>query len=395
MAAAPSAPTADREGDALLPAGLRDLLPEEAGLEAHVIATLLARFAAQGYERVAPPLVEFESGLLAGLGAAHAAQVFRLMDPVSQRMMGLAADMTPQVVRIATTRLARAPRPLRLSYAGQVVRVRGTQLRPERQFGQVGAELIGAEGIEADAEAILLAAESLAAVGVAGLSIDIAMPPLVPQLGRALALPEPQSTALREALDRKDAAAVAAAAGPAHGDLFLGLLRAAGPAQRAVAALQALRLPGQAALEAAALAALVDRILAAAPHATFTVDPVEFRGFAYEEGVAFTLFARGVRGELGRGGRYRAGGEPATGFTIFTDTLLRAVPPLPAPRRVYVPLGAPLDAARRLRAEGWTTIAGMAVEPDARDQSEAARRLGCDHIWRDGAPRPLAPASAT
>ena len=100
-------------------------------------------FAAHGYQRVKPPLLEFEDSLLAGSGAAVAEQTFRLMDPDSQRMMGLRADTTPQVARIATTRLADAPRPLRLSYAGQCLRVRGTQLAPDRQIAQAGIELIG------------------------------------------------------------------------------------------------------------------------------------------------------------------------------------------------------------------------------------------------------------
>ena len=108
--------------------------------------------ASHGYERVKPPLVEFEENLLSGAGAAMAQDTFRLMDPISQRMIGLRADMTPQVARIAATRLANAPRPLRLCYAGQVLRVKGSELRPERQVGQVGAELIGADAAAADVE---------------------------------------------------------------------------------------------------------------------------------------------------------------------------------------------------------------------------------------------------
>ena len=102
----------------LLPAGLEDLLPPDSAFEAGVMERLLACFGGYGYERVKPPLVEFEENLLKGSGAATASEIFRLMDPVSQRMMGVRADMTMQVARIAQTRLARAPRPLRLSYAG-------------------------------------------------------------------------------------------------------------------------------------------------------------------------------------------------------------------------------------------------------------------------------------
>ena len=124
-------------------------------------------------------------------------------------MMGLRADMTLQVARIARSRLAAAPRPLRLAYAGQVLRVRGTQLRPERQFAQVGAELIGGAQPAADAEAALLAVEALQAVGVDRLALDLTVPTLVPALLGALAVDGGAATALRHALDRKDAAAVA------------------------------------------------------------------------------------------------------------------------------------------------------------------------------------------
>src|SRR5579864_688084 len=139
----------ERLHPALLPQGLRDLLPPDAAIEAGVVARQMAVLAGHGYERVKPPLVEFENNLLAGAGAAMAKETFRLMDPVSQRMIGVRADMTPQVARIAMTRLKNAERPLRLCYAGQVLRVKGGQIRAERQVGQVGAELIGSDAIAA------------------------------------------------------------------------------------------------------------------------------------------------------------------------------------------------------------------------------------------------------
>src|SRR5579862_8385767 len=156
---------------ALLPAGLRDLLPPDAAIEAAVVERLMAVLASHGYERVKPPLLEFETSLLGGSGAAMAQETFRLMDPVSRRMIGIRADMTLQIARIAASRLIKSPRPLRLAYAGQVLRVHGTQLRPERQFGQIGAELIGSDAQVADAEVIGLAAETLAAIGVSSVSI--------------------------------------------------------------------------------------------------------------------------------------------------------------------------------------------------------------------------------
>src|SRR6266567_4208427 len=198
---------------ALLPLGLRDLLPPDAAAEALAVGRMMAVLESHGYQRVKPPLVEFEESLLSGPGAAMASETFRLMDPVSHRMIGLRADMTPQVARIAATRLKNAARPLRLSYAGQVLRIKGGQLRPERQIGQVGAELIGADGAAADVEAIALAAEALAGLGITG----------------------KQSEVIRAALDHKDAAKLAEAAGAAT-PLLGKLLAAAGPAKTALAA---------------------------------------------------------------------------------------------------------------------------------------------------------------
>src|ERR1700710_2560727 len=143
---------------ALLPAGLRDLLPPDAETEASAVEALMTVFAAHGYQRVKPPLLEFEDSLLAGSGIAVADQTFRLMDPDSQRMMGLRADTTPQVARIATTRLTGAPRPLRLSYAGQCLRVRGSQLAPDRQGGPGGIWVVGGDRPRADAETVVVAA---------------------------------------------------------------------------------------------------------------------------------------------------------------------------------------------------------------------------------------------
>src|SRR4051812_18614327 len=209
----------DAPHPALLPAGLYDLLPPEAEIEAAVTGRLIGVLASHGYERVKPPLVEFEETLLSGAGSAMASDTFRTMDPISHRMVALRADMTPQIARIAATRLPHRPRPLRLSYAGQVLRVRATQMRPERQFGEVGAELIGAAGPVADVEAIAVAWEALTAVGVPHLSVDITLPTLVPAIAEAYGIAGERAASLRAALDRKDVAAVARVAGEAGAEL--------------------------------------------------------------------------------------------------------------------------------------------------------------------------------
>ena len=364
----------------LLPNGLRDALPPEAGAEARAINSLLNVFHANAYDRVEPPMVEFEQSLLDGPGRAVSPQTFRLMDPVSQRMMGLRADITPQIARIAASRLAQAPRPLRLSYAGQVLRVRGNQLRPERQFTQVGVELIGAPVPSGDVEVVVLAAESLSAVGVLEISIDLSMPTLVPIICQDLGLAEDGARRARIALDRKDPAALAGFSDEAR-LLLIGLLDAAGPADQAIAALDALPLSDQANAMCAELVETVDRVSAAAPALGLTVDPVEFRGMEYQTGVSFTIFTPQVRSEIGRGGRYELNtGESATGFTLFMDVLVRSLPDAGAGYLAYLPYGTSPQVAARIRGDGWRTLQALSLEGDT---SAEARRLKCSHMLKE------------
>jgi ATP phosphoribosyltransferase regulatory subunit len=382
---------------ALLPHGLRDILPPDARIEADTVERLMAILGQHGYDRVKPPLVEFESSLLDGPGAAMAQETFRLMDPISHRMIAVRADMTLQIARIATTRLVKSPRPLRLSYAGQVLRVRGSQLRPERQVGQVGAELIGSPAPEADAEVVALAAEALNAVGVPGLSVDLTLPVLVPAVLQALGVEGRAAEQLRDALDRKDAAAIADVGGPSAAILGA-LMAAAGPADRTLQAIKAIKLPEAASAQVTALTEIVRLIRLRAPDLMLTIDPVENRGFEYHTGVSFTIFGRNIRGELGRGGRYVAGGyqaetgyakrmppepQPSTGFTLYTDTVLRAIVFGPQPPRVLLPLGTEHVTGADLRSAGWVTVAALESVADA---TAEARRLGCTHVLIDGKP---------
>jgi ATP phosphoribosyltransferase regulatory subunit len=373
----------DNDHKGLLPAGLGDMLPPQAAQEARTVESLMERLGAHGYERVKPPLIEFEESLLAGAGQGMASQTFRLMDPVSQRMMGLRTDMTLQVARIAGSRLKDAPRPLRLSYAGQVLRVKGTQLRPERQFAQVGAELIGSDSAHADAEAVLLSAGALQALGIEALSVDLNLPTLVNAAATGVGVAEAELGGLHAALERKDERALADLLG---GDsvalkLFIALLRCAGPADKAIAAIAALDLPPAARQEAQRLADVVALLRAAALELKLTADPVEYRGFEYQTGVSFTLFALGVRGELGRGGRYLTGdGEAATGFTLYLDTIMQAIAPLPQPHRLLLPRNAAWSEHRDWQGRGYVTVAALATG----DLRTEAQRLNCSHALIDG-----------
>lgn len=345
----------DQANPALLPNGLMDLLPPYAEKEADVIGLFMGVFASFGYRRVKPPLVEFEESLLGeGPGKSLARNTFRLMDPVSRHMMGVRADVTAQIARISGSRLAGEPRPLRLSYAGDVLRVNGTQLRPERQFCQAGCELIGRDTVFADVELALVALKALSAAEIPNLSIDLTVPALVERLYEEAKVSVEDRAALDDLIEKRDRTGLEAR-GSAVSQILATLMNGEKPNGRRI------NLPGAAGQDmdrlqdvAAGLRNALD--IYGLQNVRITLDPLERRGFEYQTGVSFTLFALGVRGELGRGGRYNiqsgAKAETASGFTLYMDTILRAAPMEETAPSETVPDGTDWERIRILQEQG-------------------------------------------
>jgi ATP phosphoribosyltransferase regulatory subunit len=262
-------------------------------------------------------------------------------------------------------------RPLRLAYGGPVLKLRATQLRPERELIQTGAELIGSDNIAAVIEIVLLAIEALEVAGVESIAVDLTLPDLVETLS-AGPMPVARIDTVRDILDAKDAGGLAALGAEA----YLPFISAAGPIVPALERLRALDL-GQALdsrLEA------IDAVVAAVGgRAALTLDPTERHGFEYQSWIGFSLFGRGLSGEIGRGGTYSilhpdGSEESAVGFSLYLDPLVDAGFGVEPRRTIFLPLGAAAQAGETLRRDGWTTIAALA------DGDEPAA-LGCTHIW--------------
>jgi ATP phosphoribosyltransferase regulatory subunit len=364
----------------LLPEGLRDRLPPEAEALGRVRGAVLTTTELNGYARVEPPLAEFETTLLGRLKSSRGTDLLRVIDPISQRTLALRPDITAQVGRIAATRLAHRARPLRLCYAGQVLKVRGTQLRPEREMCQAGAEIVGTDAVPAVIEAIRVALDALAAAGATGLSVDITLPDLVATLAAGPMPVDDIDTVIHE-LDGKDAGALAALGATA----YLPLIEAAGPVETAIERLSAIDSGGILTSRLAGARAIADAI---GHRAALTLDPTERHGFEYQSWIGFSFFVDGVRGEVGRGGAYSivhpdGREEPAVGFSLFLDPIVDAgVAPL-GRDRVFLPIGTEPKVAPMIHAQGHATVAALS---DADDAAE----LGCTHIWAGGALQPLA-----
>ena len=361
----------------LLPEGLSVRLPPQAEASARLVRDVLDTVASHGYAHVQPPLAEFEETLVARLKSARAQDLLRAVDPVSQRTLALRPDMTAQVGRIAVTRMAGAARPLRLSYAGPVLKLRANQLRPEREQLQVGAELIGTDSVAAATEIVSVAIEALQSAGVTGITVDFTLPDLVDRLAAGpMPLSPDEIEAVRAELDAKDAGALAAQGERAQP--YLTLIEAAGPFHAAMDRLEAIKVDGALDSRIAALRAIAKPI---GWDITLTLDPTERHGFEYQSWFGFSIFAEGFVGEVGRGGSYTilhgdGREEPAMGFSLYPDPLIDAGFGKSVSRRIFLPLGHDAERGKALRAEGWQTVAALG----AQDKGEA---LDCTH-WLDG-----------
>jgi ATP phosphoribosyltransferase regulatory subunit len=366
-----------RSASPLLPEGLRDRLPDEAEAASRVVRALIDAMAVHGYRRVAPPIAEYRETLAGDADDPAARDLLRFTDPVSRRTLAIRPDITRQIGRIVTSRMADAPRPLRLAYAGQVMKLAATTLWPEREMTQVGAELIGNDSVAAVCEIAWLSIDALSAAGGEGITLDLTLPDLVDILAAGpLPLDPAMVDRVKAELDAKDAGALTALGA----DAYLPLIAAAGPVATALDRLRAFDTSGA----LAARIAMVEAVAAAiGDRATVTLDPTERHGFEYQTHIGFSLFVTGQAVTIGRGGAYAityADGrsEPAVGFSLYPDPLIGSgLGRDTAPRRaLFLPLGHDAGVASRLRGDGWVTIAALSAADDGPLQ-------GCTH-YLDG-----------
>jgi len=370
-----------------LPAGMIDLLPEDASARRALAQRILDRAALFGYALVTPPAFEFADVLERGLGALDPADVLRFVEPESGEVAALRPDMTPQIARMVATRLRGRPPPLRLACEGTIVRRRGGRARTQRQIPQVGIELAGIGGLAGDLELLELTADVLATVGLKAFTLDIGEAGVVRALLAGLA-PEHQAR-LSMALSQKDEATVedvCKVAGSPYAEALCALPRLHGQRDALVEGLARLeRTPAHAA--ATRLLELFDALVASELFgARIVADLGEVRGFAYYTGAIFHAYAQGPGDPVVSGGRYDEllgrFGYPieAAGFGLdldrLTDALHVAKVARPSAVRVVVVGPACRERVASLRGRGVVAVC-------AEDGTQAlrwARAWGFTHV---------------
>ncbi|MFJ3463326.1 ATP phosphoribosyltransferase regulatory subunit [Achromobacter spanius] len=379
-------------GNWLLPESLADVLPAEARRIEELRRELLDLYRTYGFELVAPPLVEYIDSLLSGTGSDLDLRTCKLIDQLSGRTLGVRADMTPQVTRIDAHLLNRAG-VTRLCYCGNVLHTRPSDLLSSRELLQIGAEIYGHAGFEADLEIIQLVLETVAIAGVRNPRLDLCHPGVL----RAILKSDPAAAELAQDAIRlmrdKDVPGLGELAARAPGirpetlkALQLLPTLYGGPDVLKVARRDLPALPGIAqALDA--LQAVVD----AMPNVSFSVDLADVGGYAYHSGVKFALYAEGWHDALVSGGRYddvsHAFGRarPATGFSLDLRKLAAGLPPAERARAVRAPWGqapALTEAVRRLRRSGEIVVQVLPGHEQDQDEFVCDRELALqDGVW--------------
>ncbi len=326
----------------LLPEGIEELLPPRARVLEQLRRNLLDLFDRWGYDLVMPPFIEYLDSLLTATGNDLDLQTFKLTDQLTGRLMGVRADMTPQVARIDAHHI-KSDHPVRLCYLGSVLRTRPEGMAGSRCPLQIGAELYGHGGVESDSEIVHLMVETLAATGLSDIHLDLGHVGIYRGLARQFGLDAGREAQLFSVLQGKASKELSDLLQQWGIDskgrqMFLDLITLNGRADEVLSAarrsLVGADKPVQQALDQ--LHQLATLLAARLPELALHFDLAELRGYHYHTGVVFAAYVPGYGQAVAQGGRYDDIGQvfgrarPATGFSADLKTLINlSSAPLP------------------------------------------------------------------
>ncbi|WP_286786545.1 MULTISPECIES: ATP phosphoribosyltransferase regulatory subunit [Pseudomonas] len=379
----------------LLPDGIEEVLPPEAALIETARRRVLDLFQCWGYEFVVTPHIEYLDSLLTGAAQDLDLRTFKVTDPLSGRLMGFRADITPQVARMDAHSLRREG-PSRLCYAGSVLHAKPRALTTSRSPIQLGAELYGDASPASDVEVISLMLDTLALAEVPDVHMDLGHVGIYRGLASAAGLSGEAEQRLFDALQRKavdEVAELTATLSPTLAGMLRSLVDLCGGREVLDLAQACLvEAPDDVHLALDELIAIADSLSLRYPELPLYFDLGELRGYHYHTGVVFAAFVPGLGHSIAQGGRYDDIGadfgraRPATGFSTDLKSLvtlgdMRLGEPLSgiwAPDSHDLPLW---QAIQRLRQEGQRVVQALPGQADA-----AAREASCDRqlLLRDG-----------
>ena len=333
----------------LLPPGFKDEIFEQAGLEHKYKNKIIDLLQLNGYELVKTPLIEYAN-------SENVNNVFLIKEKKELRDFILRNDITLQIARLANARLKFKTRPLKLCYYGEVVRKKGSILRPERQFLQVGAECIGEKSYLADVEMLDLAYQALTKVGIKNISIDLSSSEFLNFLLKNIKQKKNWDK-ITSFIRRKDLTNCLKYIDSSLHDYTIHLLFCSGNLEEKKEILDKLALNQNTKIATEQLLAIYSSFKSKYPEVNFFLDLSESNYLDYHTGTRFTFYAKNVRGEVARGGRYISKEdsklESSTGFTCYMDTIIRASSFIDKINKILIPFDTSEERKKELIEEGY------------------------------------------
>ena len=305
----------------LLPEGFRDSLPDLAGKEYLISSSFLNLMKKNGYLLIKPPLLEFERSLFFLTPEKDNIDSFRLLDPVSQKMMGIRPDITLQVARLACGSLNESPRPLRLCYSGEILKAYNNGLNLSRQITQIGSEIIGIGDNFCEKELIDLIIEILKKLKIKKFFINFTMPTLIQSLSKDFNLSRDELDFVKEKYQNKNHKGIEKISKNLE-EISQELLSIVGLVEANIKKLKRINFPKLTQIEINNFIKAIDKIRKKFPHLNIYVDPLEIDGSDYHTGLAFKVFSENLK-ELFTGGNYKVFKENCIGFSGYVENLVK------------------------------------------------------------------------
>lgn len=305
----------------LLPEGFRDSLPDLAFKEFRIVSDFINIMLDNKYKIVRPPLMEFENSLFSLSNNLNNTDSFRVLDPQSQKIMGLRSDITNQIARIASGSLKTMQRPLRLCYFGEILKVKNSQLNISRQSTQIGAEMIGISDQKLELEVINMITKILNEFDISNFTFSLSMPSLIKSLCKDFNLSTEETKSLTNSYENKNLSEIKNISKKVY-DISSTLLQAVGKINENYRILENEMFPPYTQIEINKFLKSIKNFLPISKKISLILDPIELDKTGYHNGIMFKVYSEDLN-ELFSGGSYKVNNENCIGFSALVENIIK------------------------------------------------------------------------
>lgn len=359
----------------LLPEGFKVFLPEDAEKEEYISRKFQDMFSVNGYLLVKTPLIEYEYNEKKYLIQNKANNSFFLMEPETKKILVLRSDITSQVAKLATSKMASYERPLRLMYSGEVLRNEKNVYQTDRQFKQIGAEVIGASSLESFVEILNITLDALNKIRVKNITIDFSLPSISRYLEKIIDFKKPAGQNVKQAIDNKDSSVI----NYGNHKFVKDLINLSGTIEEAKKNAYRTKFPKQIEIMLNNFFKLSSRVRKHFPSLSMTVDITEAKSFLNYENFGFKIYNKENANAIAIGGDYKINNrELGLGVTIMINKLIESIN-INKQKRIYIPFNIDTKTIPKIIKKNSILIRELFPRKNSLTES---KKHNCNYIFK-------------